>query len=120
MTNLDSDYTDTEWIEEVYQLLREIVAVSVSPQHLPKMPDLVKNALSLANKAKTIQQKADGRIIPLESLEWVGDVRQFLLDLFRDSLGADAPRLSVNFGQRARGLLKQAKDIKEKVAEKKS
>ncbi|NEN87513.1 MAG: hypothetical protein F6K48_00615 [Okeania sp. SIO3H1] len=117
MTNLNSHCSDTEWIEQVYQLLFEIVRTSLSDK--PKLPENVaEKALPLAQKAKIIQEKADGQIIPPDSLEWVEKVRQLLLDLSRASL-ADIPRLPVSMGQRSLVLAQTAKEIKDKVAEKK-
>lgn len=117
MTNFNSHYSDTEWIEQVHQLLLEVVRNSLSEQ--PKLPEnLAEKALPLVQKAKIIQEKADGHVIPPDSLEWVGKVRQLLLDLSRASL-ADIPRLPVSMGQRSLVLAQTAKEIKEKVAEKK-
>jgi len=118
MNNLNSHYSDTEWIEKVHQLLVEIARASVSDK--PKLPEnLAEKALPLAKKAESIQEKADSLIIPSDSLEWVGNVRQLLLDLSRASL-ADIPRLPVGIGQRSLTLVKTAQEIKDKVAEKKS
>ena len=116
MNNLNSHYSDTEWVEKVYQLLVEIARTSVSDK--PKLPENVaERALPLAKKAKSIQEKADSLIIPSDSLEWVGKVRQLLLDLSRASL-ADIPRLPVGIGQSSLTLAKTAQEIKDKVAEK--
>ncbi|NER04079.1 MAG: inorganic pyrophosphatase, partial [Okeania sp. SIO3C4] len=110
MTNLNSHYSDTEWIEQVYQLLSEIARTSLSDK--PKLPDnLADKALPLVHKAKIIQEKTDGQIIPSDSLEWVEKVRQLLLDLSRASL-ADIPRLPVSMGQRSLSLAETAKEIK--------
>ncbi len=117
MNNLNSHYSDTEWVEKVHQLLVEIARASVSDK--PKLPENVaERALPLAEKAKSIQEKADSLIIPTDSLEWVGKVRKFLLDLSRASL-ADIPRLTVSIGQSSLTLAKTAQEIKDKVAEKK-
>ena len=116
MNNLNSHYSDTEWVEKVYQLLVEIARASVSDK--PKLPeDVAEKALPLAKKAKSIQEKADSPIIPPDSLEWVGKVRQLLLDLSRASL-ADTPRLTVGLGQSSLNLAKIAQEIKNKIAEK--
>ncbi|NEQ36086.1 MAG: hypothetical protein F6K40_07235 [Okeania sp. SIO3I5] len=118
MNNLNSHYSDTEWVDKVHQLLVEIASASVSDK--PKLPeDVAERALPLAKKAESIQEKADSLIIPSDSLEWVEKVRELLLDLSRDSL-ADTPRLSVSMGQRSLTLAKIAQNIKDKVAEKKS
>ncbi|NET42003.1 hypothetical protein [Okeania sp. SIO2B3] len=117
MTNLNSHCSDTEWIEQVYQLLLGIARTSLSDK--PKLPEnLAEKAVPLAQKAKIIQEKADSQIIPPDSLEWVEKVRQLLLDLSRFSL-ADTPRLPVSMGQRSLVLAQTAKEIKDKVAEKK-
>ncbi|ABG50088.1 hypothetical protein Tery_0648 [Trichodesmium erythraeum IMS101] len=116
MNNLNSHYSDTDWIEKVHQLLLEIARASVSDQ--PLLPENVaERALPLANKAKSIQEKADSLIIPSDSLEWVGKVRQLLLDLSRASL-ADIPRLPVDIAESSLTLAKTAKEIKDKVADK--
>ncbi|NEQ73892.1 MAG: hypothetical protein F6K23_13025 [Okeania sp. SIO2C9] len=116
MTNLNSHYSDTEWIDQVHQLLLEIVRNSLSDQ--PKLPEeLAERALPLAQKAKIIQENTDGQVIPPDSLEWVGKVRELLLDLSRASL-ADIPRLPVSMGQRSLVLAQTAKEIKDKVTEK--
>lgn len=118
MTDLNSHYSDTEWIEQVNQLLFEIVRTSLSDK--PKLPEnLAEKALPLAQKAKIIQEKADGQVIPPDSLEWVEKVRQLLLDLSRASL-SDIPKLPVSMGQRSLVLAETAKEINDKVAEKKS
>ena len=118
MNNLNSHYSDTEWVDKVHQLLVEIARASVSDK--PKLPeDVAERALPLANKAKSIQEKADSLVIPSDSLEWVEKVRELLLDLCRDSLG-DTPRLSVSIGQRSLTLSQTAQSIKDKVTEKKS
>ncbi len=118
MNDLSSHYSDSEWVDQVNKLLVEIASISVSDQ--PKLPEnIAEKALPLAKKAKSIQEKADSVIIPSDSLEWVGKVRQLLLDLSRASL-ADIPRLPVSIGQRSLVLAKTAQNIKDKVAEKKS
>ena len=118
MNNLNSHYSDIEWVDQVHQLLFEIASASVSDQ--PRLPEnLAEKALPLARKAKSIQENADSRILPPDSLEWVDKVRQLLLDLSRASL-ADIPRLPVSIGQRSLALAQTALEIKEKVAEKKS
>ncbi|MEB3342516.1 hypothetical protein [Okeania sp.] len=116
MDNLNSHYSDTEWVEKVHQLLVEIASASVSDR--PKLPENVaERALPLAKKAKSIQEKADSLIIPSDSLEWVEKVRQFLLDLSRAAL-ADIPRLPVSIGQESLNLANTAQEIKDKVTEK--
>ena len=116
MTNFNSHHSDTEWIDQVHQLLLEIVRNSLSDR--PKLPEeLAERALPLAEKAKIIQEKADGHVIPPDSLEWVGEVRELLLDLSRASL-SDIPRLPVSMGQRSLVLAQTAKEIKDKVTEK--
>ena len=55
MNNLNYHYSDTEWLENVYQLLIEIARASVSDK--PKLPeDVAEKALPLAKKAKSIQE----------------------------------------------------------------
>ncbi len=116
MNNLSSHYSDIEWVDQVHQLLLEIVRTSLSDR--PKLPEnIAEKALPLAQKAKSIQEKADSPIISPDSLEWVEKVRQLLLDLSRASL-ADIPRLPVSIGQRSLVLAQTAQEIKEKVAEK--
>jgi len=115
MNNYNYHHSDIDWVEKVHQLLVEIARVSLSGQ--PKLPENVaERALPLAKKAKSIQEKADSLIIPSNSLEWVGKVRQLLLDLSRASL-ADIPRLPVGMGQSSLKLAKTAQEIKDKVAE---
>jgi hypothetical protein len=116
MSNLNSHYSDIEWVEQVHQLLLEIARASLSDR--PRLPDNVsERALPLAQKAAIIKQNPDSQILPPGSKEWVENVRQLLLDLSRASL-ADIPRLPMNLGQKALGLAQTAQDIKDKVAKK--
>ncbi|MGB3514739.1 MAG: hypothetical protein WBA93_37125 [Microcoleaceae cyanobacterium] len=114
MSNLNSHYSEIEWVDQVDKLLREIARASLSDR--PKLPDNIsERALPLVQKAVIIQQKPDGHVLPPGSKEWVENVRKLLLEIVRASL-ADIPRLPVHIGQKALSLSRIAQDIKDKVA----
>ena len=70
MNNYHYHHSDIDWVEKVHQLLVEIARASLSDQ--PKLPENVaERALPLANKAKSIQEKADSLIIPSSVHFWL-------------------------------------------------
>lgn len=119
MNDLNKQYEEKEWVEQVIQLLRDIARASLSD--LPKLPENISlRAIPLAKKAKSIQSEGDSQsganAMESPEMEWVEQVRQLLGDLNRISL-SDRPRLPEDLSQKALDLAKQGQRIKETAFE---
>jgi hypothetical protein len=120
MDNWNSQSGDIEWVERVYELLREIARCSLS--EVPKMPDNIsQKALPLIQKVQSIQQRQGPQVFKSSSpaindREWVEQVRQLLVELTGAAL-SDRPRLPENLSGRALNLVDGAKKIKESIEE---
>ncbi|HLO48984.1 MAG TPA: inorganic pyrophosphatase [Kamptonema sp.] len=115
MTNFNSQSTDINWVEDVYQLLMDIARCSLSD--LPRLPDnFSQKALPLLQKVQSIEDDRDGQAISgLHSgheREWAQQVRQFLLEITSVYL-SEQPRMPENLAGRAITLAEKAQAIKE-------
>jgi hypothetical protein len=121
MDNWNSQSGDIEWVERVYELLREIIRCSLS--ETPKMPDNIsQKALPLIQKVQSIQQRPGDRVLKLSSpvtiddREWVEQVRKLFVEMTGAAL-SERPRLPENLASRALNLADGAKKIKENIEE---
>lgn len=121
MNNWNSQSGDIEWVERVYELLREIARCSLS--EIPKMPDNIsQKALPSIQKVQSIQQRPGSQVfkysspVAVNDREWVEQVRQLLVELTGASL-SERPRLPENLAGRALTLADGAKKIKESIEE---
>jgi hypothetical protein len=114
MTNFNSQSTDINWVEDVYQLLMDIARSSLSD--IPRLPDnFSQKALPLLQKVQSIEEGHDGQAISGVSgyeREWAQQVRQFLLEITSVYL-SEQPRMPENLAGRAIGLAEKAQAIKE-------
>lgn len=116
MNRVASQLSDLQWIKQVHDLLIDVARASLADT--PKLPDTVSTqALPLAQKAQSIQQKASANSAGNQSWQsqqsqWVEQVRQLLLELSRIAL-AERPKLPENIAQRALTLAETAQDIQE-------
>lgn len=116
MTELNGPYSDRQWIEQVNDLLIEVARAALAD--IPKLPATVStSALPLAQQAIAIKNQA-GLYQSTNwqwqeaDLDWVGRVREFLLELSRIAL-SDRPSLPENIAHRALMLAETAQDIQE-------
>ena len=121
MDNWNSQSGDLEWVERVYELLREIIRCSLS-EH-PKMPDNIsQKALPSIQKVQSIQQRPGSQVfkysspVAVNDREWVEQVRQLFVELTGAAL-SERPRLPENLASRALNLADKAKKIKESIEE---
>jgi hypothetical protein len=120
MDNWNSQSGDIDWVERVYELLREIARCSLS--EIPKIPDNIsQKALPLIQKVQSIQQRPGPQVFKISSpaindREWVEQVRQLLVELTGAAL-SERPRLPENLAGRALTLADGAKKIKESIEE---
>ncbi|XDE64085.1 hypothetical protein AB3M80_09400 [Arthrospira platensis BEA 1257B] len=116
MTELNGPYSDRQWIEQVNDLLIEVARAALAD--IPKLPGTVStSALPLAQQAIAIKNQA-GLYQSTNwqwqeaDLEWVDQVREFLLELSRIAL-SDRPSLPENIAHRALMLAETSQDIQE-------
>lgn len=115
MDNWNSQSGDIEWVERVYELLREIIRCSLSEK--PKMPDNIsQKALPSIQKIQSLQQRPGPQVFQSSSptindREWLEQVRQLLVELTGAAL-SERPRLPDNLASRALNLADGAKKIK--------
>ncbi|OCR01756.1 inorganic pyrophosphatase [Oscillatoriales cyanobacterium USR001] len=114
MNNLNSQSTNINWVEDVYQLLMDIARSSLSD--IPRLPEnFSQKALPLLQKVQSIEDSHDGQGISGTSgyeREWAQQVRQFLLEITSVYL-SEQPRMPENLAGRAIGLAEKAQAIKE-------
>ncbi|MGL5060583.1 MAG: inorganic pyrophosphatase [Microcoleus sp.] len=121
MDNWNSQSGDIEWVERVYELLREIIRCSLSEN--PKMPDNIsQKALPLIQKIPSIQQRPGQQVFKsispgaLDDREWVEQVRKLFVEMTGAAL-SERPRLPENLASRALKLADGAKKIKGSIEE---
>jgi hypothetical protein len=118
MTNFNSQSTDINWVEDVYQLLMDIARSSLSD--IPRLPDnFSQKALPLLQKVQSIEDGQDGQASSGTSgyeREWAQQVRQFLLEITSVYL-SEQPRMPENLAGRAITLAEKAQAIKESADE---
>lgn len=118
MNQVASQLSDLQWIKQVHDLLIDVARASLADT--PKLPDAaLTQALPLAQKAQSIQQKASQtsevhRSWQSQQTQWIEQVRQLLLELSRIAL-AERPKLPENIAQRALTLAETAQDIQEEL-----
>lgn len=116
MPRVSPQLTDLQWVKQVHDFLIEVARASLADS--PKLPESVSiQALPLAQKAQTIQQKAENSpnhhtSWHSQKSQWIEQVRQLLLELSRIAL-SERPKLPENIAQRALTLAETAQDIQE-------
>ncbi|NJK27886.1 MAG: hypothetical protein HC925_04270 [Coleofasciculaceae cyanobacterium SM2_3_26] len=90
MTNLDSESNKLEWVKQVRQFLLDLARACLAD--IPRLPlDLSQRAMPLMKEAQSIQD-GDRTHWQAHELDWLEQVRQFLVELTRASL-AERPKL---------------------------